>query len=383
MSNETLVYVGTYTEPIHFGTGKVLQGKAEGIYRFLLDPASGALQPLGKTTGVANPSYLAFDHTRRFLYAVNELKSFEDGATGTVSAFAVEPATGELTYLNRQPTHGTDPCHVVVDRERRHVFVANFSSGSVCVLPVRDDGSLDAACDFVQHLGAGIDPVRQNGPHAHSVTLDRANRFAFVPDLGLDKLLIYKFDAQRGMLEPNGVPWIKLKPGAGPRHLALHPGGRFGYLVNELNRTVAVLGCDRKTGAMQELQVITTLPEGFGGANTCADIHVAPSGRFVYASNRGHDSIAIFRVDQRTGRLTCIDHAATQGRTPRNFCLDPTGSFLLVANQDSDTIVTFRIDARSGMLETTGHVAPVPTPVCVKVRAPAMAAAEGGHSWRR
>jgi 6-phosphogluconolactonase len=263
------------------------------------------------------------------------------------------------------------------------VFVANFSSGSVCVLPVRDDGSLGAACDFVQHLGAGIDPVRQNGPHAHSVTLDRANRFAFVPDLGLDKLLIYKFDAQRGMLEPNGVPWIKLKPGAGPRHLALHPGGRFGYLVNELNRTVAVLGCDRKTGAMQELQVITTLPEGFGGANTCADIHVAPSGRFVYASNRGHDSIAIFRVDQRTGRLTCIDHAATQGRTPRNFCLDPTGSFLLVANQDSDTIVTFRIDARSGMLETTGHVAPVPTPVCVKVRAPAMAAAEGGHSWRR
>jgi len=383
MAAETLVYVGTYTEPIRFGTGKVLQGKGEGIYVFRLDQDSGALEPIGRTTGVANPSYLAFDATQRLLYAVNELKSYQDRPSGTVSAFAVDPTTGALTFLNRQPTHGTDPCHVVVDRQGRHVFVANFMSGSVCVLPVRDDGSLDAACDFVQHLGAGIDPTRQNGPHAHSVTLDNANRCAFVPDLGLDKLLIYRFDAKRGMLEPNGVPWIKMKPGAGPRHVALYPGGRLAYLINELNSTVAVLACDRKTGAFQELQVVSTLPEGFGDESTGADIQVAPSGRFVYSSNRGHDSIAIHRIDPRTGRLTYVDHAGTQGRTPRSFCLDPTGTFAFIANQDSDTIVTLRSDAHTGRLQPTGHVACVPTPVCVKIRPPAMAIPKGGRAWRQ
>jgi 6-phosphogluconolactonase len=383
MTAELLVYVGTYTEPIRFGTGKVLQGNGEGIYIFRMDQETGALEQASKMTGVANPSYLAFDATQRFLYAVNELKSYQDAPTGTVSAFAVDPASGELAFLNRQPTHGTDPCHVVVDRQRRHVFVANFMSGSVCVLPVGDDGSLGEACDFIQHQGSSIDPERQNGPHAHSVTLDRTNRYAFVPDLGLDKLLIYQFDTKRGMLEPNVVPWIKMKPGAGPRHVALHPGGRFAYVINELNSTVAVLAFDRKTGAFQELQVVPTLPEGFSGRSTGADIHVAPSGGFVYASNRGHDSIAIHRMDRRTGRLTYVDHAAVQGRTPRSFCLDPTGRFVLVANQDSDTVVTFRIDARSGKLQPTGHAAHVPTPVCVKIRTSAMATTNGGHTWRQ
>ncbi len=338
-----------------------------------MDAASGALEPVGKTTGVANPSYLAFDATQRFLYVVNELKLYRDRPTGTVSAFAVDAATGELQFLNRQPTHGTDPCHVTVDARRRHVFVANFMSGSICVLPVREDGSLGDACDFIQHQGAGIDSVRQNGPHAHSVTLDKANRYALVPDLGLDKLLVYKFGAKRGMVEPNGVPWIKMKPGAGPRHVALHPGGRFAYLVNELNSTVAALAWDRRTGAFRELQVVPTLPEGFRGGSTCADIQVASSGRFVYASNRGHDSIAIYRVGRRTGHLTHVDHTSTEGRTPRSFCIDPAGRFLLVANQDSDTLVTFRIDAPSGRLWPTGHIAHVPTPVCVKFSMPAVA----------
>ncbi len=381
MIQNTLVYVGTYTEQIRFGTGKVLHGKGEGIYRFRLDLQSGALEPVGITTGVANPSYLAFDATQRFLYAVNELKSFQDQPTGTVSAFAVDAASGALTFLNRQPTHGTDPCHVVVDRQRRHVFVANFMSGSVCVLKLRADGSLDAACDFVQHLGSGIDPARQTGPHAHSVTLDKTGRYAFVPDLGLDKLLIYQFDATRGMLEPGVAPWIKLPPGAGPRHVALHPGGRFGYLINELNSTVAALAWDRKARGFRALQLVSTLPEKFDGENSGADIHVAASGRFVYASNRGHDSLAIHRIDARSGRLTYVGHAATQGRTPRSFCLDPTGRFALVANQDSDSIVTFRIDARSGTLTPTGHVAPVPTPVCVTCRRAAIP--NGGDAWHR
>jgi len=366
MANEMLVYVGTYTEPIRFGTGKILKGKGEGVYLYRMNPATGALEFDGKTTGVVNPSYLAVHPTQRFLYAVNELKTYEDKPTGTVSAFAVDAKSGRLEFLNRQLTHGTDPCHVTVDGKGRHVFVANFMSGSVCVLPVQKDGSLAAASDFVQHLGSSVDPDRQKGPHAHSVTLDRTNRFAFVPDLGLDKLMVYRFDRTRGMLEPHAVAWIKMKPGAGPRHVALHPGGRFAFLINELDSTLAALSFDARKGVFRELQVVPTLPAGFQGESTCADVQVAPSGRFVYASNRGHDSLVIYRIDQRTGKLAYVGHHSTQGRTPRQFEIDPTGRFLLVGNQDTDTIVPFRIDPQTGTLTPTGQVLQVPTPVCVK-----------------
>jgi 6-phosphogluconolactonase len=366
MENEVLVFIGTYTDPILFGSGKILQGKGEGIYVYRLDRSSGGLEFVSKTTGVTNPSYLAFDATQKFLYAVNELKTYDDKPTGTVSAFAVDAKTGKLEFLNRQLTHGTDPCHVVVDGQRKHVFVANFMSGSVCVLPVRDDGSLGAASDFIQHQGSSIDPVRQKSPHAHSVTLDAANRFAFVPDLGLDRLMVYRFEPQRGMLEANAVPWIKMKPGAGPRHVSFHPGGRFAYLVNEIDSTVAVLAYDGRAGTFEHLQTVPTLPAGFAGQNTCADIQVSASGTFVYASNRGHDSIAIYRIDPLAGTLGYVGHAPTRGKTPRSFGIDPTGSFLLAANQDSDTVVTFRIDPDSGKLQPTGHVTQVPTPVCVK-----------------
>ena len=366
MANEMLVYVGTYTEPIRFGTGKILEGKGDGIYLYRMDPATGALELDSKTTGVVNPSYLAVHPTQRFLYAVNELKTYEDWPTGTVSAFAVDAKTGKLEFLNKRLTHGTDPCHVAVDGAGRHIFVANFMSGSVCVLPVRADGSLGEASDFVQHLGSGIDPVRQRGPHAHSVTLDRADRFALVPDLGLDKLMVYRFDRTRGMLEPHVVAWIKLKPGAGPRHVAFHPGGRFAFLINELDSTLVVLAFDAKKGVFQVLQVVPTLPAGFQGESTCADVQVAPSGRFVYASNRGHDSLVIYRCEQRSGRLAYVGHQSTQGRTPRQFEIDPTGRLLLVGNQDTNTIVPFRIDPRNGKLTPTGQVVQVPTPVCVK-----------------
>lgn len=366
MANEMLVYVGTYTEPIRFGTGKILEGKGEGIYVYRMDPDTGALDFDSKTTGVVNPSYLAIHPTQRFLYAVNELKTFEDKPTGTVSAFAVDAKSGRLEFLNRQLTHGADPCHVTVDAKGRHVFVANFMSGSVCVLPVQRDGSLGEASDFIQHLGSSVDPVRQKGPHAHSVTLDWANRFAFVPDLGLDKLLVYTVDRTRGMLEPHAVAWIKVKPGAGPRHVALHPGGKFAFLINELDSTLAVLSFDGRNGAFKELQVVPTLPAGFQGESTCADVQVAPSGRFVYASNRGHDSLVIYKFDRRTGKLAYVGHQSTQGRTPRQFEIDPTGRFLLVGNQDTDTIVPFRIDLKTGALAPTGQVLQVPTPVCVK-----------------
>jgi 6-phosphogluconolactonase len=366
MRAETLVFVGTYTEPIRFGTGKILEGKGKGIHVYRLNESTGALVPVHTVTGVVNPSYLAFDPSQRFLYAVNELKVYEGRPGGSVSAFAVDPKTGGLTFLNARPTHGTDPCHIVVSGTGRHVFVANFMSGSICVLPVQPDGSLGEACDFLQHLGSSIDPVRQAGPHAHSVTLDPANRFAYVPDLGLDKLLAYRVDPARGMLEPNAVPWIKVKPGAGPRHVAFHPGGKWAYLINELDSTVTALAYDARRGAFKGVQTLSTLPEDFQGQSTCADVQVAPSGRFVYGSNRGHDSLVIYRVDPRTGRLTCIGHESTQGKTPRCFGIDPSGRLLLAANQDSDTIVAFRIDPRTGRLHPTGAVTDVPTPVCVK-----------------
>lgn len=361
-----LVFVGTYTEPILFGTGKILQGKGEGIYAYRQDQASGRLEFISKTTGIANPSYLAFDASHTFLYAVNELKTYEGKPTGTVSAFAVDAQTGKLELLNRQLTHGTDPCHVVVDEQRKHVFVANFMSGSVCVLPVNDDGTLGEACDFVQHRGSSVDPHRQNGPHAHSVTLDASNRFVFVPDLGLDKLMIYRFDSKRSLLEPAATPWIKMKPGAGPRHLSFHPGGRFAYLVNELDSTVTILAYDGSAGTFDHVQNVSTLPDAFAGESTCADIHVSPPGSFAYASNRGHDSIVIHRIDPESGRLAYVAHESTRGRTPRSFDIDPSGRFVLAANQDSNSVVTFRVDPHSGKLQATGDVTQVPTPVCVK-----------------
>ncbi len=348
-----LLYIGSYTQPP--------AGKALGIHALRLDHATGALTQLGVAAGINNPSYVALDPARRFLYAVNELHP-----AGTVSAFAVAPVSGELTFLNRRPTHGADPCHIAVDRQRRHVFVANYSSGSVCVLPVREDGSLGEASDFIQHVGAGIHPQRQTGPHVHSVTLDQIGRFAYVADLGLDKLFIYRVDTKRGMLEANSTPWIKLRPGSGPRHLALHTRG-FAYLVNELDSTVRAMALNRTTGGLREVQTVSTLPDGITGPNTCADIHVF--GSFVYASNRGHDSIASFRIAPRTGRLTPLEHVATQGRTPRGFGIDPTGKFLVVANQNSDCVVSFRIDRRTGGLQPTGHAAEVATPTCVKFAA--------------
>lgn len=377
-----LIYVGTYTEPIRFGTGAVLRGKGKGIHILRMGEKTGALEMVGVMDGVVNPSYLTLDHSGKFLYAVNELKSYQDSPTGTVSAFAVDERTGGLRLLNIQPTGGTDPCHVTVDAERKHLFVANFMSGSVCVLRVREDGSLGEVSDFIQHQGASIDPVRQTGPHAHSVTLDRTNRIAFVPDLGLDKLFIYHFDPRRGVLQPNEVPWIEMKPGSGPRHVAPHPKGKFLYLINELNSTVAVLALDSTTWTPRVLQVLSTLPDGYHGDSTCADVQLSPSGEFLYASNRGHDSIAIFAVDQDSGLLREIAHVMTEGRTPRGFRIDPSGEFLLVANQDSDSIVTFRIDAVTGMLSPTGHVVQVPTPVCVTFRVP-VANSNGGRAWPR
>ena len=347
------VYVGTYTGP-----------KSKGIYMLRLDMATGALgapEVAGETT---NPSFLAIHPTRRFLYAVSEVWG-PAGKAGGVSAFAVAPDTGLLTPLNKQATGGAGPCYVAVDKEGRNVLAANYGSGSVCALPIGQDGRLAEATAVIQHKGSGPNPKRQSGPHAHSINPDPTGRFALAADLGLDKILIYKFDAAKGTLEPNDPPSASVAPGAGPRHLAFHPSGRFAYVINEMGGTVTALSWDGARGTLTELQTVSTLPADFRGENTTAEVQVHPSGRFLYGSNRGHDSIAVFAIAD-DGRLKALGHQPTQGRNPRNFGIDPTGTWLLAANQNSDSIVVFRIDPATGVLAPAGVTASVPSPVCVK-----------------
>lgn len=356
MTQDYLVYIGTYTS-----------GSSEGIYAYRLDMSTGGLKYVSRATGLKNPSFLAIDPERRNLYAVNEVADVDGQATGSVSALSIDAQTGELSHLNRAFTKSTGPCHLSVDYTGSSVLVANYRGGGVTVLPIEADGRLGEATDYIQHEGSSVDPDRQKEPHPHSVFVDPGNRYVLIPDLGLDKVLVYKLNLADGKLVPNDVPWTGVEPGAGPRHLDFHPGGSYVYVINELGSTFTAFTCDETTGTLRELQTVSTLPTDFTGASHCADVHVSPDGRFVYGSNRGHDSIVIFAIDQATGRLTYVDHESTQGRTPRNFALDPTGTFLLVANASSDTIVTFRIDKETGRLDATGHVAEVPMPVCLKL----------------
>ncbi len=360
MSLENIVYVGTYTRALSH-----TPGLAEGIYVCRFDPATGALAVEGTIPGAANPSFLALDPQRRFLYAVEEIEDYEGQSSGAVSAFAVDAATGGLTWLNRQPSHGTAPCHVSIEPSGRFALLANYGSGSIAAYPIAADGQLGAASAIVQHEGGSVNPQRQQGPHAHMIMPDPANKHILVNDLGLDKVLVYRLDPDLGTLTPNDPPWGTVDPGLGPRHLAFHPGRDIVYLLNEIGSSLTTFAYNPASGALTALQTLSTLPDDFTGNNSCADIHVAPSGRFVYSSNRGHDSIAIFAVDEASGALSPVGHVPTGGSTPRNFALDPSGSFLLAANQRGNNIVSFRIDQATGWLTPTGHVAEVPTPVCV------------------
>lgn len=355
MNATCLVYVGTYTG-----------AKSKGIYAFRMDATSGALSPLGLVAETPNPAFLDIDSKRRLLFAANEIDNFEGKSSGAVSAFSIDPVGGKLTLLNKQSSIGTGPCHLLLDKECKNVLVANYGSGSVAVLPVQSDGRLGAATAFVQHSGKSINPDRQQGPHAHCMTLDAANRFAFTCDFGLDKVMAYRFDAQHGTLSPGEPPFASVKAGAGPRHMVFHPDGRHAYVINELNSTINVFAYDSQRGALDELQTISTLPDDFKGRSTAAEVQVHPSGKFLYGSNRGHDSIAVFAIDPAKGTLTFVEHQSTQGKKPRHFAIDPSEKFLLAANQDSDTIVTFSIDAKTGRLKPTGQVVAVASPACVK-----------------
>jgi 6-phosphogluconolactonase len=349
------VYIGTYT-----------QRGSEGIYALRLDLASGSLTPEGLAAKAENPSFLAIHPSGRFLYAVGELGDFAGQRSGAVSAFSIDPSSGRLALLNQKPSHGAGPCHLVVDRAGRHVLVANYGGGSIACLRIEADGRLGDTAAAVQHHGSSVNPRRQEAPHAHSINLDAANRFAVAADLGLDKLLVYRFDAATGALTPNDPPAAAAPPGAGPRHFAFHRGGRRAYAIHEMASTLGVYDYDPERGVLAEVQTVSTLPAGFAGSNSTAEVQVAPSGSFVYGSNRGHDSIAVFAVEGERGTLRLVEHEPSGGKTPRNFGIDPSGKFLLAANQGSDSVVVFKIDPQSGALEPTGHAAAVASPVCVK-----------------
>lgn len=349
-SRELTLYVGTYTS-----------GASEGIYVYRMNSDTGELKMFSSIKSV-NPSFLTVDRTRSFLYAVNEVPDFEGKPSGAVSAYAID-ATGKLKFLNQQPSHGADPCHLTVDRRRKNLLVANYTGGNLALLPIRSDGTLGPVADLKQHAGSGP-KQQQNGPHAHCIILDPSERYALAADLGIDKVMIYRFDPTAHRLHPAKQTSANLQVGAGPRHLALHPNGGYLYGINELDSTMTTLKYD--AGTLTSIGTVSTLPAGFSEVSYCADVHVARSGRFLYGSNRGHNSIVVFAIDQRTGKPTLVEHVSTQGNWPRNFVIDPTGKFLLVANQRSDNVVIFRIDSKTGRLTPSGHTAQIPAPVCLK-----------------
>ena len=351
-------------ERVYFGTYG--HGKNEGIFVAELDLATGVVSEPRLAAQAVNPSFLAFDPSRKFLYAVAEVSTLRGKKTGGVIAFAVDRRTGGLKRLNEEPSHGAGPCHLVVDKTGKNVLVANYDGGTVAVLPIDEQGRLKPASSSIAHQGKSVNPERQQEPHAHSFNLDAANKFAFAADLGLDKVLVYRFDAAAGKLTPNDPPAALIAPGSGPRHFAFHPSGRFAYVINELGSTITVFWYDADTGVLSTIQTISTVPPAFKGTNYPAEVVVHPSGKFVYGSNRGHDSIAIFSADAVTGRLTPQGHEPTQGKNPRNFAVDPTGNYLLAANQDSDTVVVFRLDPATGRLKPTGQTLKIHQPVCIK-----------------
>jgi 6-phosphogluconolactonase len=327
-----------------------------------MDPSSGQLTLESAVEGLLNPSFMDIHPQRKFLYLVNEVQDFAGEKGGGISALSINSSLPGV--LNNQPSHGTDPCHISTERTGRFALVANYSTGSVAMFPIQADGRLGPATEIVQHSGSSVHPERQTGPHAHCILPDPTNRFAIAVDLGLDKILVYEMDLEHGRLKKHAE--VDVLRGAGPRHLTFHPNGKFAYLINELNATLVGFRYYSETGSFEELQTVPALPGDFTGGNLCAAIKLAPNGRFLYASNRGHDSIVCFRIDENTGLLTYRSHTSTDGREPRDFAIDPSGNFLLAANQKSDSIVTFKIDAESGELSRSGHEVELSMPVCLK-----------------
>jgi 6-phosphogluconolactonase len=361
--SEYILFVGTYTEN---------GSKSKGIYAYNYDAASGKVTSLGLAAETTNPSWVAIHPNGRFLYAVNEVANYKDSSSGGLSAFSIDRdkdgrPTGKLTLLNEVPTHGADPCYVTVDKTGKYALVANYTGASLAVFRISEDGSLGLGSSMIQHSGHSANPQRQRSAHVHSVDLSHDNRFVYVDDLGIDGLLVYQFDDEKGTLKSNSSKYATFDPGSGPRHFALDASGKFAYVISEMKGTVTAFSNDPATATVQQLQTISTLPKDFKGEIESAEVEIHSSGRFLYASNRGDaNSIAVFSVDNNSGTLTSVDYVSTQGKTPRSFQIDPTGKLLFVGNQGSNNIVVFRIDKKTGRLTPTGQVFDEASPVCLK-----------------
>lgn len=355
------LYIGTYTD-----SQAPADQRSQGIYQAQFERTNGLLSAPQAVAFGQNACFLVLSPDRRFLYAVGDTFVAGQGVSGAVGAFALDATTGAVRLLNQTLAPGGRPSHITVDATGRFVVTINYGQGSVALYPVGVDGVIGAASQVVQHEGHGPNTARQAGPHAHQATFTPDNRFVLINDLGIDKVMVYELDRQQAKLMAHNPPWATVQPGAGPRHLAFHPSGAYVYVIDELDATITAFRYAPAAGTLQVIQVVPTLPPGFVGDNLCADIHIHPSGKFLYGSNRGHDSIAIFAIDQATGQLTVRGHQSTLGETPRNFALDPSGTFLLAANQKSGTIVIFRIDPEQGSLTPTGQVMQAPAPSCLK-----------------
>ena len=349
---EFFVYFGTYTS-----------GASKGIYRSRLDVATGHLSPAELAIAVKDPAFLAVHPKGDFLYALDESSDVKRTPMTGLTAYSVNPTTGALHLLNQQTGGDSAPCHLSVDRDGKSLLVANYGGGSAALVALQPDGRLGALGSVIKHTGSSVNPARQESPHAHGIYPSPDNRFAFVPDLGIDRIVAYQLDAAHAKLTSTGT--APLAPGSGPRHLAFHPNGHFAYVISELLCTMTVFSYDADKGALTTIQTISTLPPGESipkGTST-AEVQVHPNGKFLYGSNRGANTLAVYAIDEKTGRLTYVESQSTRGKTPRHFALDPTGTWLLAENQDSNDVAVFRVDPKSGRLTPTGPLAPVPTPV--------------------
>lgn len=352
--NKNKVFIGTYTS-----------GYSKGIYSYEMDYESGVLCPINTPSEVENPSYLAFSKDKNYLYAVVENSEYKGEYGGAVAAFSIASGTRELKFINYQSTKGKHPCHLCVDSDNKYLFAANYSEGSFSVFPISEDGGLKPCLHSIKHQGSGPNKQRQESPHVHFVTLTPEENRLCVIDLGIDSIVVYDFDRYTGTVCYNKELTVSLKPGSGPRHLVFHPNGRFVYVVTELSCEVTVFKYSKE--GFEALQYVSTLPQGYiDNNNTCAAIQLSPDGKFLYASNRGHDSIAVFKIDHNSGKLELVEITSTVGMNPRDFAIDPTGHYLYAANQDSDNITTFIINNETGKISSTGNSIEVSKPVCIK-----------------
>ncbi|HEY4050366.1 MAG TPA: lactonase family protein [Acidobacteriaceae bacterium] len=358
VKSDYFVYVGTYTGPA-----------SKGIYGYRFDAKTGHLTPLGVAAEVVNPSWVVTDPHHRFVYVVTEM-SGDHGpnphqANGFISSFAIDPKTGALRFLNKISSAGGGPCHLVVDKTGKILFVANYGSGNVASFSIKPDGSIGEMTGLDQHSGSSVDALRQRGPHAHAVVLSPDNRFLFVPDLGLDQIFIYRVDTAKGTFTANNPSSVSVKAGLGPRHFTFGVGAKFAYAVCEMGSSVVVFSYDPLKGSLNPVQTISTLPAGFTGEDNSAEIQIDQAGRFLYASNRGNNSITVFAISPQNGTLTKVQVVPTQGNIPRNFVIEPTGKYLIAANQNSNNMVVFSIDPKNGQLTPTSQVLEIPAPVSI------------------